>query len=776
MSVCKVQLHNGLPALIVDGVPLPPMAMTTFNYRKSKSYEHLKALGQAGIRLFYLPADLPWDNPTALKKLCDDMDILLRAVPNAYIIIRIRLHPSADWVLANPEETVTYNDGSHKALEKLGLFWKNGASMPAMYSLASPKWRSEAGNALSKLIDWLEQQPFAQHIIGYLPCAGSTSEWYYQHGTVDREDGRYGDFSSAFRSAQSELLREKYHTSQALREAWDKADIDFDTAPIPDMHSRCFSWFDEVTRQASEQGQSINSISNETNIGSFLNADQLQNVFDFYRNWHHSTADSIIHFARIIKEKTAQRCITGAFYGGSRRYIESGSSAGVLRILNSDAIDFLASPGHYENRKPGGTTAQRMMQDSFRIYGKLFISEDDTRTHLADDGSLGESANGNTKVGKIKFRTSTGTHTLADSLTIMKRDFACDICEDTHGWWFDMSMEQLGQEPWYDHPKILELISRQQQIARLAYESDRRKPAEIAFIFDEESMLYVSQDTTEDLVKTFRMMEAHRIGVPVDYYYHNDLAKAEMPDYKVYVFVNVFALTKAERKVINDKVKRNNQVALWLYGQGFICPDMHPKLSESYISNLVDIPVSGEDIACRPNFKITQSSHPILADAIPERIQGYFDRPIISGGVAGLELGQAPTSLLCPLFYPDDSASDITVLGRYTENDKTAMAMRQFDNWTSIYCGSKTIGSDVLRSIARFVGCHVYCDSDDYIYANNQFVAIHAAQAGKKFIQFPTPCNPYEIYQRRSYGRGVTKIEINMAEGETLMFHLHGPC
>ena len=752
MAVAKVLTKDGYPVLMVDNKPLAPMAMTTFSLDQG----YLRRLGEAGVRLFYVTCVLPWAKPQAMEELLKQTDALLDAVPDAYIMLRVTLHPSLKWIETNLDQTVTYNDGSHKVQEKVYYQNDQWIHTPAMYSLASQKWRDEAGEGLAEFIGLVNQQPFSSRVIGYFLGAGGTSEWYYPDGSIDRRQGRCGDFSEAFRLNFSRVLREKYSTVDALREAWGMDDVDFDNTPIPDMPSRRFSWVDEEA----QNGRTPQPSDGDANVGSFLNLDRYQMVADFYRAWHYGTADSIIHFSRIVKEQTADQCVTGAFFGGSRSYVESGNSASVWRVMDSGVVDFLACPCHYESRKPGGTNVQRQMQDSMRLRGMIFMSEEDTRTHLADEQN----------------RVCMGVHTLADTLTKMKRDFARNICEDTHAWWFDMALKGRGQDPWYDHPEILALIRRQQQVAQLTYAADRRKPAEIAFIYDEESMYHVSQNTSEDLIKTFRMMESYRIGVPVDYYNHKDLANPDMPDYKFYVFINVFSLTRAEREVINARVKRNGSIVLWMYAQGFICPDRTPKLSPKYISELVGMNMQMDNTACDPRFNLIEPLEPLLAQAKAGRIQGYFDRPFISGGMAGNGPGTPPTTFLSPLFYPGQTDTEITVPGRYVDNDKPALAVRQFDDWTSVYCGTKTIGSDVLRSLASAAGCHVYCDSDDQLYANNRFVAIHAARAGRKHIQFPVPCEPYEVYKMQSYGQGVTSIEVDMAEDETLMFHLHGAC
>lgn len=186
----------------------------------------------------------------------------------------------------------------------------------------------------------------------------------------------------------------------------------------------------------------------------------------------------------------------------------------------------------------------------------------------------------------------------------------------------------------------------------------------------------------------------------MDYYFHNDLARADMPDYRLYVFVNVFCLTEDERQAIEMKVKRNDQTVLWLYAPGFIHPERQPKLSEHHIGGLVGMRIHRTATACNPRFRLTSCSHPVLAGTRSERIYGYFDRPIISGGVASLLPGPVESSLLYPMFYTADP--EAVVLGRFLETHRPALSLRRFPAWTSIYCGAKAIRSDLRQTLLTY--------------------------------------------------------------------------
>ena len=75
----EIITHNGYPALSVDGEILPPMAITTMSLDRN----YLRALGEAGIRIFFVICDTQWLKPDGVELLRKATDTLLEAVPGA---------------------------------------------------------------------------------------------------------------------------------------------------------------------------------------------------------------------------------------------------------------------------------------------------------------------------------------------------------------------------------------------------------------------------------------------------------------------------------------------------------------------------------------------------------------------------------------------------------------------------------------------------------------------------------------------------------------------
>jgi hypothetical protein len=120
---------------------------------------------------------------------------------------------------------------------------------------------------------------------------------------------------------------------------------------------------------------------------------------------------------------------------------------------------------------------------------------------------------------------------------------------------------------------------------------------------------------------------------------------------------------------------------------------------------------------------------------------------------------------LYPMLYAKDEKA--THLSYFLTSGFPAVSVKKADGYTSVYYGSKSISSSVLRELARFAGCHIYTESDEVIYAGRNYLTYHADRTGKKTVRFPRPVSVFEVYEEKYYGEGVTEITFDAYLGET---------
>ena len=350
MPVTRVERCHGEPAIMIDGRPYPPMTITV----PIKNPAYLKDLGEAGLKIYYIEASTTWNNPgmkapnvpfergdhkcalNGLEQTIRDLDMLMSAVPDAYVMLRLNVAPPTDWVNAHPEEMLTYSDGSHRKVICTSV--GRGEVLDGMHSLCSELWRRDADQALAEYFDALEKTPHFDRVIGFFLCAGGTSEWYYPQ-PLETEDGAYGDFSEPFRREFEQFLRNKYGTEEELRRVWKRPEATFAHPLIPTIEERSYvSAADEkivkALREWETMGRTIGleldmNAREETNVGVFLNANGYAHVADFYTAWHRATANTIIHFGHTLKKRFPD-LLVGAFYGsyGCTSYFDGSTCSG----------------------------------------------------------------------------------------------------------------------------------------------------------------------------------------------------------------------------------------------------------------------------------------------------------------------------------------------------------------------------------------------------------------------------------------------------------------
>lgn len=764
MAKAKIERYNGEPAIVIDGKAFPPMTMLA----DDSTREYIKKLGDAGMRIFYISSAMRWnrpgngDIPDGVTKTIDDIKNLIDIIPDAYVVLRLNVSPNTEWINAHPSEQLLFNDGSR---ERVICTSASIEPVDGMVSFASLEWRKDGENALCDYYKEISESPYFDRVIGYFLCAGGTGEWYYpgEHRLHNSEKGTYADFSEPFRLEYAKYLREKYKTEQELRRVWNRPDATFDLPAIPSLDERKHIFdADRTICESFEKWESVSytiggkvdfEAKHETNVGVFLNARDYMHSADFFAAIHTATANTIVHFAKVLKRLNGD-LLVGAFYGsyGCCDYYDSGNATGTLTLLESGVIDYLAAPGVYNNREPGGVVAQREMQDSFRIRDMIYICEDDSRTHR----SL-----------PLIQREAMALYTVNDSINTLKRDFARDICEDIQAWWFDMGARCHGNE-WYNDVDILALFKKQQKIGEFAYSLDRTKKNEIALIYDTESVHMVSDALNKLVLDFYRTSDIHRIGAPVDYYFHDDLSDPRMPDYKLYIMLNTYSLSDSEREAIHKKARKNHAAVLWLYAPGFVNHNAPDVQCIENIEKTVGMKVRIMDKTAFPWF--WAEAHPALKYADKYRRYGFIDRVVHSN--IWIKATEIPPAYMNPAFYIDDD--NVTVLGKYCVDSKTAFAMRDDMGFVSVYCCTPALRSEIIASVAEYAGCHIYSTDQDILYANENFIAVHASTGGTKRIRFKKPCSPYEVYESRYYGRDVDFIEVEMYPGETKMWSLAG--
>lgn len=714
MTVAEVRRHNGVPTLFINGKPTP-----TLIFEGPHQYVCNFAEKKTGVHLYSFITESGWIGPDRFDYA--KLDKLMRDViardPEGYILPQVDCNSPQWWDDLHPDELTIYDDGK--------------VDVNARASCASRLWKKETGRALASYIKHVRTSDYSEHVIGFYICVGYTGEW----NKIKAQNGFSWDYSRSMKVAFRDWLRAKYKDdTKSLRQSWKDSSIEFSTAEIP-------------TRQEETR----------TDLYSFRDPSLSKKIIDYYIFRAELVADDVIHFCKTAKEADNRKSIAGVAYGYvadefpgalfsdegftdlQRGALQNWSHQALTRVLNSPYVDFIC--GFYPdfNRQPGGDAAPFSVLETVKLHGKLYINEDDTRTFLSTNDRLGRS------------------ETIEDSIIVARRHFSHELIRGLGTVWANQgpgTWWPTNDVEWYDHPDLIRAISRFREIAEKSMGLDRSFRGEIAIMVDEDSSCYegISANLRYPLFHLQKQYELGKIGAPYGIYLHNDLDHPDMPEYKLYIFLNAFQLSQKERDLIKRKVERNGNVAVWVYAPGLID---ETSISAKNMEELTGIRLGIDKDQWGLNITITNYEHPITADL-----------PVYMRFGTDYQIG--------PIIYSDDP--DATTLGRLVYSrgvSRPGFCVKEFKDWTSIFIGAPVVPAVILRNIAKYAGGHLYSESLDTLYANNSFLAIHTNHvSARRIIKLRRRCDVYDVFEKKQIAMNVISFVDNIPARTTKLYYI----
>ncbi len=677
-----VRRLGGDPTIHVEGKPLAGM---TFLVGDGRHLARHKEFAEAGIHVYS-----DWFGTSGAGDLGhrteDEYDYsgfdayfvaLLDADPEAWFLPHLYVTPPAWWQAQNPQELCVYSDGTR-----------------GPQSFGSEKWRTEMGDDLRRLLVHLQSSVYADRILGYILCSGHSAEWQ-EWGIWNN---KWADYSEPSRRAFRAWLRTHYGTDAALQAAWRDPAASLDGAELPALDAR-------TTATA----------------GVLRDPTREQHVIDFYQYLSETMAASILHFARIVKDATGGRSLAGAYYGYLTQHgIHQQDSAhlALARVLESPDIDFLMSPPVYTGREIGGTSTFMTASASVKLHGKLWINESDIRTHLTDPGA---------GYGRVQD--------LAESRAVLWREFGEMLARRTAISWFDMA------GGWFSDRTLLADLAAMRALADRAMEVRQPFQADMAVFISAESAYRMRPADVWTPAVLEQVVSLPRVGVPADLYLLSDLNRPDLPEYKVYVFLNACYVDAATRCSVDEKVKRRGATSVWIFAPGAVTDEGLSAASMKAVTG-INLVAAFDQTA-------------------PLQIQIPGADPIGWNAVNG------------PVFWADDASAE--TLGTLLHNGQPGLVRRQADGWTSIYYATVGMPPALLRQIARAAGAHVYLETDDALDTDGQFACVHARTAGDKTLHLPRPAKIVDVMANQILSRQAATVTLTMQAGETALLQMLPP-
>ena len=612
---------------------------------------------------------------------------LFASVPDAMIICHFSCHMPEWWLKQFPDEAVVWDDGTRTRF----------------VSLASEKFRKDLTNALSDTFKYIASRPWSRRILAFYAVSGYDGQWFQPMDYGPKQ--RFADYSTHMQKEFRIWLRKKYGNDvSVLRKAWGNPGVSFETAPIPSRSER---------------------------IGKnyYLDPVRNRNVLDFAHCTAQQTEDVISLIAATVK-KDLGGILFGTYYiPGDTTYRNAQAQRPCTDgIYSNPNFDFAASPLGYDchGLDQKGTGSNFAVNQTMRLNNVFYLGEDDSRTYLS-------------MVKNPRWGNPDTFGTLAG----LRRNMAKRLVLG-HGFWhYDM----WGH--WYSAPAIREHLHRE---IILMNELRRWKPlqklnAEAVSVVKVGTSLHKRMNTPADLHQVhFPRVKSTPPLFIRDSVLLRDLDNPRLPQYKLYVFDDCFALNAADRKKI-DSVKKNGAVLLFTHAAGY---SDWKNLSAENISSLTGIRI--EEAA--PGQDLSPMNWTIPADSkVFPTLKGTQVNP--------------PKAKRFRVNDPDAE-----IIGYYADDKTSAAAIKKHKDWTAVYLPNAFPSNLLMNEIGRYLKLHVYTDLPVIAMAGGRLISVYCpVEQVEGKLNLPAEFAAYEVFTGKFHEPGKT-LPLKMSFGETRLFFL----
>lgn len=591
------------------------------------------------------------------------------------------------------------------------MMWEDGPH--GNYGVpASPVYRRDASARLMQLIQHLEEK-FGDSIAGYHPGGQNTAEWFYE-GTWKQPLNGY---APADLKAWREWLKARYRSDAALQNAWKKPDATRDSATVPTPQER-----------------------HAAPNGVFRDPQTEGHLIDWAEFQQDAMAGCVKELARTARLGSRGQKLVLFFYGYGFEFgpVANGPATSghyaLRQVLNSPDIDILCSPISYFDRALGGSAPAMSAAESVALVGKMWLCEDDTHTYLATGDQPGSTDH---------------VTTLEDTNKQLIRNVAHESMRNFGTWWMD-----LGATGWFNDPGMWREMTRLNALDETLLKNPTPFRPEVAAIIDEKAMLRLSSGS--NAASAPGIYEARRalgrMGAPYGQYLLDDVLplglmsdgnRTSLPA-KLFILLNTWTsgtLYNGRTTLINEaqllKTSLRGTTKVWCYAPGMFGADKAPSRAARELTGFDLQPVT-----------------PAQAWATPTEV----------GRRLGLTQAFGVQRPIKPLFAARDATPQET-LATYPDGSP-AIALRRTKDGPSIFVGVPGLTSELLRIAAREAGVHLFTQTDCNVYANADFLSLHAAQDGQLEINTGKPGPVYDMLSGEQIGAG-PKLTLPMQRGDS---------
>jgi hypothetical protein len=626
--------------------------------------------------------------------------------------------PPASWAKAFPDEMLLNSDGTRYETP----------------SLASVKYLAEVREFLHALVGYCEASSWAERIIGYViyPLGEGTNPLTCEGHLFDR--------SPAMQRAFREHLRMRYGTDAALREAWQNPSASLETVEVPrDDDFRPVPFWPEAKLVRRER-----------------------DYFEYQTPLFRRYLRTLLTAAREAggpNRLYGLDALKGNMLGWMTHPIFSGAkwkthygdqflavgTTGMSEILDWPELDLVATPHDYRNRWIGYGFDPEGIGDSVVLHGKVMLVEEDQRSYANNErGLFGSIEPGEEEA--ILYRN------LAATLTRGHQTYPMDVC--------------VG---YFQSDKIQEVLKHRREIEHRIVSTPRAEVPCVVMLVDDRSGLYTDFSAAyNDLAVIRQRIEGmNHCGVPTRTYLFDDLARPDFPAcHKLFLLPNLFRADARTIALLHEKLFKGGNVIVFGPGSGITDGD---RVAPDFATALTGIEFDLLSYEYPRFVTIDGFGHPLTAGF------GFHDTfgDTHRYGPVLVPRGHAHTRL-GTIALDNGKRRDGLVIKEYGRGaiGNGQPGPRGPGDYAVVFSAAIPLPARLLRNVARYSGTHVYCETDDVIFADGATVAIHATAPGPRSILLPRRCDVIDVVTGAAAGKSIDTIRFDVKDPITRWFSL----
>ena len=524
-----------------------------------------------------------------------------------------------------------------------------------------------------------------RHVMGIQIANGLNGE-HHQWGFVKHDP----DVSEPMQLFFRQFLKDKYHTEKALRKAWNLPSATFENATLPGMERH------------------------QTSAGIFRDPQKEQAVADYYECQHKVVTQSILGFAKVVRENWPRPVTIGCFYGYYLSLFGRQAAGGHLceqDILTSPYIDFICAPQAYNknSRLPGGPALSRGLVESVNLHGKLWLDEMDQPSHL-----------GYVYLGGLQM------YPLEESIQILRKFVLGPFLRGGGMWFYDFG--PLMCSGWWDDPAYMEDIARMHKVEEQYFQHEQNCPADVLLVFDTKVFFHTASRDTDDPITDQTSVnvvpiEVFKSGVAAATCYLSDLPQMPLGQYKAVVFVNCFLLTAEQRQWIRKNVAKDGRSLIWLTAPGY---NDGKRLDLRHVCE-----AAGMRLDTFSAFRIPDIR---FGAAFGDSLQKGAKIAEV-GKTIFMNTNDSIRAFRQTFFHVTDEGAERLALFDSLPESRVAAAVVRHRTHNDYFFALPLMTNGLWMQLLRDAGCHIYDDAGDAVIAGSGLLMIHTASGGERTIR-----------------------------------------